>query len=67
MLLSVDFGTSNTTLGHTGPDGPTLLPLEEAHRTIPRAIFFELGRDPVIVRLTPAQFRALSEKIDGAA
>jgi hypothetical chaperone protein len=50
----LDFGTSNTTLGHTGPDGPTLLPLEEAHRTIPSAIFFELGRDPVIGRAAPA-------------
>lgn len=52
----LDFGTSNTTLGHTGPDGPTLLPLEEAHRTIPSAIFFELGRDPVIGRAATAAY-----------
>ncbi|MBP1180101.1 Hsp70 family protein [Methylobacterium sp. PvR107] len=52
----LDFGTSNTTLGHNGPDGPTLLPLEEAHRTIPSAIFFELGRDPVIGRAATAAY-----------
>jgi hypothetical chaperone protein len=52
----LDFGTSNTTLGHTGPDGPTLLPLEEAHRTIPSAIFFELGREPVIGRAATAAY-----------
>ena len=52
----LDFGTSNTTLGHTGPDGPTLLPLEEAHRTIPSAIFFEMGRDPVIGRAATAAY-----------
>ena len=46
----LDFGTSNTTLGAAGPEGPTLLPLEGAHRTIPSAIFFELGEEPVIGR-----------------
>ena len=52
----LDFGTSNTTLGHLGPEGPTLLPLEGAHRTIPSAIFFELGRDPVIGRAATAAY-----------
>ncbi|MCJ2137559.1 Hsp70 family protein [Methylobacterium sp. J-026] len=52
----LDFGTSNTTLGHAGPDGPILLPLEGAHRTIPSAIFFELGREPVIGRAATAAY-----------
>jgi hypothetical chaperone protein len=54
----LDFGTSNTTLGHGGPEGPTLLPLEEAHRTIPSAIFFELGREPLIGRAATAAYVA---------
>ncbi|MHB2205190.1 Hsp70 family protein [Methylobacterium sp. CM6257] len=52
----LDFGTSNTTLGHSGPAGPALLPLEGAHRTIPSAIFFELGRDPIIGRAATAAY-----------
>ena len=52
----LDFGTSNTTLGHDGPAGPTLLPLEGTHRTIPSAIFFELGREPVIGRAATAAY-----------
>ncbi|MCJ2049574.1 Hsp70 family protein [Methylobacterium sp. J-070] len=52
----LDFGTSNTTLGAAGPDGPILLPLEGAHRTIPSAIFFELGREPVIGRAATAAY-----------
>ncbi|MCJ2089354.1 Hsp70 family protein [Methylobacterium sp. E-005] len=52
----LDFGTSNTTLGHLGPEGPTLLPLEGSHRTIPSAIFFELGREPVIGRAATAAY-----------
>lgn len=52
----LDFGTSNTTLGHVGPEGPTLLPLEGAHRTIPSAIFFELGREPLIGRAATAAY-----------
>ncbi len=47
----LDFGTSNTTLGHHTPTGPVLLPLEGEHVTVPSAIFFEprhearIGRD----------------------
>ena len=52
----LDFGTSNTTLGAAGPEGPTLLPLEGAHRTIPSAIFFELGEEPVIGRAATAAY-----------
>jgi hypothetical chaperone protein len=52
----LDFGTSNTTLGHAGPEGAALLPLEGAHRTIPSAIFFELGREPVIGRAATAAY-----------
>ncbi|MDP4004498.1 Hsp70 family protein [Methylobacterium sp. NEAU K] len=52
----LDFGTSNTTLGLAGAAGPTLLPLEGEHRTIPSAIFFELGRDPIIGRAATAAY-----------
>ena len=52
----LDFGTSNTTLGVADPEGPILLPLEGAHRTIPSAIFFELGREPVIGRAATAAY-----------
>jgi len=52
----LDFGTSNTTLGHVASDGPILLPLEGAHRTIPSAIFFELGQEPVIGRAATAAY-----------
>jgi hypothetical chaperone protein len=54
----LDFGTSNTTLGHAGPDGPTLLPLEQDHRTIPSAIFFEPGHEPLIGRAATAAYVA---------
>jgi hypothetical chaperone protein len=54
----LDFGTSNTTLGAAGPDGPILLPLEGDHRTIPSAIFFELGREPLIGRAATAAYVA---------
>ncbi|WP_375453601.1 Hsp70 family protein [uncultured Methylobacterium sp.] len=46
----LDFGTSNTTLGHLGAAGPQLVPLEDRHVTIPSAIFFEPNREPVIGR-----------------
>ena len=37
----LDFGTSNTTLGISGGNGPWLVPLEGEEVTIPSAIFFE--------------------------
>src|SRR4051794_34742953 len=37
----LDFGTSNTTLGISGGNGPRLVPLEGEEVTIPSAIFFE--------------------------
>ncbi len=38
----LDFGTSNTTLGVAAGNGPaTLLPLEDAHVTIPSTVFFD--------------------------
>lgn len=40
----LDFGTSNSTLGIAGPEGPQLLPLEDDHLTIPSAIFFGAER-----------------------
>ncbi|MDP4022615.1 Hsp70 family protein [Methylobacterium sp. NEAU 140] len=52
----LDFGTSNTTLGHLGPTGPVLLPLEDAHLTVPSAIFFEPRREPEIGRAATAAY-----------
>ena len=52
----LDFGTSNTTLGHLGPGGPVLLPLEGDRRTIPSAIFFEPGHAPEIGRAATAAY-----------
>ena len=52
----LDFGTSNTTLGHLGPNGPVLLPLEGVQRTIPSAIFFEPGHAPEIGRAATAAY-----------
>ena len=52
----LDFGTSNTTLGHLGPGGPVLLPLEGGQRTIPSAIFFEPGHAPEIGRAATAAY-----------
>ena len=46
----LDFGTSNTTLGHRTAPGPRLVPLEGRHVTIPSAIFFEPNREAVIGR-----------------
>ena len=46
----LDFGTSNTTLGHLRDGRPDLLPLEGSHRTIPSAIFFQPGHEPVVGR-----------------
>lgn len=54
----LDFGTSNTTLGHHGARGPALLPLEGGQLTVPSAIFFEPGQDPMIGRAATAAYVA---------
>ncbi|MET0369628.1 MAG: Hsp70 family protein [Methylobacterium sp.] len=54
----LDFGTSNTTLGHRAHGGPALLPLEGSHVTVPSAIFFEPRRDPLIGRAATAAYVA---------
>lgn len=47
----LDFGTSNTTLGHGRPGrAPTLAPLEGDETTIPSAIFFDWSANAVIGR-----------------
>ena len=52
----LDFGTSNTTLGLVSDGRPALLPLEDAHVTIPSAIFFEPGREATIGRAAMAAY-----------
>ncbi|WP_430911038.1 Hsp70 family protein [Methylobacterium sp. sgz302541] len=52
----LDFGTSNTTLGRIVSGVPTLARLEGTHVTIPSAIFFEPGREPVIGRAGMAAY-----------
>ncbi len=54
----LDFGTSNTTLGHHAANGPVLLPLEGEHVTVPSAIFFEPGREARIGRDATAAYVA---------
>lgn len=44
-ILAIDFGTSNSTVGLTTPDGPLLLPLEDGQVTMPSAIFFNTEED----------------------
>ncbi|MDD5248685.1 MAG: Hsp70 family protein [Rhodocyclaceae bacterium] len=53
-ILAIDFGTSNSTVGHATPAGAVLLAVEDRHVTIPSAIFFNIeeerlqfGRDAI--------------------
>jgi len=53
-ILAIDFGTSNSTVGYPTPAGPALIAVEDAHLTIPSAIFFnvedecvQFGRDAI--------------------
>lgn len=53
-ILAIDFGTSNSTVGCPTAAGPALLAVEDAHVTIPSAIFFNIeeermqfGRDAI--------------------
>lgn len=41
-ILAIDFGTSNSTVGCPTPSGPVLIEVEDAHVTIPSAIFFNV-------------------------
>ena len=41
-MIAIDFGTSNSTVGLADAAGPRLLRLEQEHRTIPSAIFFNI-------------------------
>ncbi|GJD59404.1 Hsp70 family protein [Methylobacterium dankookense] len=58
----LDFGTSNTTLGRVVGGRPELVPLEGRHLTVPSAIFFAPGREPVIGR---AAMEAYVEGVPG--
>ncbi len=40
FYCGVDFGTSNSTVGAIGKDGPLLIPLEDSYTTIPTVLFF---------------------------
>ncbi|MFG1317501.1 Hsp70 family protein [Xanthobacter autotrophicus] len=52
----LDFGTSNTTLGFIGADGPRLAPLEGAADTLPSAIFFPRTGEPMVGRAAMAAY-----------
>ena len=52
----LDFGTSNTTLGYIGADGPRLAPLEGAADTLPSAIFFPRTGAPFVGRAAMAAY-----------
>lgn len=55
----LDFGTSNTTLGVMGAGVPSLVALDQAHGTIPSAIFYEPNGAAVIGR------KAIESYVDG--
>lgn len=46
-ILAIDFGTSNSTVGHPTAAGPALIALEGDHVTIPSAIFFNVEEECV--------------------
>lgn len=52
----LDFGTSNTTLGFIGPQGPRLAALEGHSDTLPSAIFFPWGGAPLVGRAAMAAY-----------
>lgn len=43
----LDFGTSNSTVGHVAPGRPDLLALEASHTSLPSAVFFNVDEDTV--------------------
>lgn len=43
----LDFGTSNSTVGHIAPGRPDLLALEAFHTSLPSAVFFNVDEDSV--------------------
>jgi hypothetical chaperone protein len=54
-IISIDFGTSNSTVGYCSSTGPQLIPIEDSHPTIPSAIFFnyeeggvQFGREAIL-------------------
>ncbi|TBU97888.1 Hsp70 family protein [Stutzerimonas kirkiae] len=56
----IDFGTSNSTVGWWRPGAESLLPMEDAHDTLPSVVFFNFEeRRPVYGR------QALAEYLDG--
>ena len=52
----LDFGTSNTTLGFIGADGPRLAPLEDGADTLPSAIFYPRTGAPLVGRAAMAAY-----------
>lgn len=52
----LDFGTSNTTLGFVGGQGPRLAPLEGDADTLPSAIFFPRTGAPLVGRAAMAAY-----------
>jgi hypothetical chaperone protein len=46
-ILAIDFGTSNSTVGYPTSAGPRLIEVEDAHVTIPSAIFFNVEEECV--------------------
>lgn len=46
-IVAIDFGTSNSTVGHPTPAGPELIKVEGEYLTIPSAIFFNAEDESV--------------------
>ena len=47
LICGIDFGTSNSTIGVVEDGRPRLLPLENAERTLPSALFFNFDENTV--------------------
>ena len=43
MQIGIDFGTSNTSIGYSGPQGIRLIELEPDATSIPTAVFYGLA------------------------
>lgn len=62
-ILAIDFGTSNSTVGHPTASGPALVALEDDHATIPSAIFFNIEDE--CVQFGRRAIRAYTQHYEG--
>ena len=57
LYCGIDFGTSNSTVGLADASGARLIPLEDAHTTLPSAVFWDGdGAPPLFGRAAIAAY-----------